>query len=121
MAARPSETLPVGTGKKRQLQYYEEKIDAKIRCSEGETVAVDIWHLGNSFFAYANEIISLYKDAGWKYVYLDEVSFDNGTKLVLTNNWLVVDKWFYKLEERKQPKLWGFVKWVITFQFIRTK
>ena len=117
MAAGPSETLPVGTRKQEQLLYYQRIIDRHIRCSEGETAVIDIYELGYAsvFDTYKDEIIHIYELAGWKYVYVDEVSFDSGPKLVLTNNVSVLNTWGYYLDHpKRKPGVWDFIKRVVT-------
>ena len=70
MAFGPEQTLPIGTKKRKILAEIEKKIDDIIGSTEGNAVTIhsSVW---NYSLEYIEDIISLYKRAGWKHVYYD--------------------------------------------------
>lgn len=94
MALGPNSTQPVDTNKQRSLEIIERKIDEIIRTTEGDTVTISLNRLPFWWYCYEDDIINIYKNSGWKYIYVNM----NKNNLILTQNKLLVPDYFKTLK-----------------------
>lgn len=106
MPCGPDKTLPVGTNKERDIYWLMFSIDIVIKESEGPTVVIPANKFYGSHYNYYQEVINIYINAGWRFVYWKYASAYAYDNLVLSNDpehfkekpKIVIKKnWFQKL------------------------
>lgn len=90
MAFGPDKTIPLTTVRERILCAAEKYIDKTIALTEGDTVSISMVGFPlrlQDVLMYAGEIVNMYKNAGWKYVWWEINECDPWkNKLLLSNN-----------------------------------
>ena len=84
----PQKLLPVGTYRENRLRRLCEKIDNKIISSEGPSVVVKVWDVNFYYKDLKEDIVSIYREAGWHYVYWNCKFYfqDTEDEVILSND-----------------------------------